>query len=465
MTSRTVLLSLAAAAVLAALLLVRPAPTPGPPMRDFEAYYAAGQISRQGGDPYTSAIWIAERHLLGVLPQRHEVLPFVGPPATLPLWRAFARLSFPAANTVWRVILLFGIGSLALAALRLCGTKIQPFTLLVIVVFAIGFGPLTSAFALGQIALPAYACAVGALLWRPWALLAWVQPNVAIALLSLAYKRSGALAFLTSAGVFAFLCVAFTGGIGTMHYLEVLRAHTQAERFSAIQFTPAAIAYGLGTPTANAIALGNVVAAIAIIMWVYLMRCSRDDLNRFCGTCALLPLVMPFFHEHNLLVTFLPAAYFTSRCDSRLWPAVCTGALLCGTDWLGLAQRPDGALQTVLLVGAAGVAMFLLRDDLPLMSLAAPASVLVAIAIVAAAAHSSPLPVWPDAMRHAPAWSNGGTAAMWHAEQVASGLLVPNITWALLRCASLAGCIVLASAALISSKYLEHSRSPLPVPA
>jgi glycosyl transferase family 87 len=464
-SSRIVLLWVAAAAVLAALFFVRPLPTPGPPMRDFEAYYAAGEISRQGGDPYSSTIWIAERHLQGVVSQRHELLPFVGPPATVPLWRAFSRLSFPAANTVWRIVLLLAIALLALATLRLCGRQIQPFTVLVILVLAVGFGPLTSAFALGQIALPAYACAVGALLWRPWALLAWVQPNVAIALLCLAHKRSGALVFIASAGIFAFLCLALAGGIGAVHYLRVLHEHTQAERFSAIQLTPAAIAYGLGTAPTKALALGSVVAAIAIIIWVYVMRSSGNDVSRFCGTCALLALVMPFFHEHDLLVTFLPAVYFTSRCSKRIWPAVTAGALLCATDWLGLAQRPDGALQTVLLVGAAGVAMFLLRDDLPLTSLATPALVLVAIALVAAAAQSSPLPVWPDAMRHAPAWPNGGAAAMWHAEQVASGLLVPNITWALLRCLSLAGCIVLACAALISSKYLERSRSPLPVPA
>ncbi len=175
---------------------------------------------------------------------------------------------------------------------------------------------------------------------------------------------------------------------------------------------------------------------------------------------------MPFFHEHDLLVTFVPAAYYASRCSIKLWPLAATGALLCATDWLGLAQRPDGAIQTLLLIGAAAVALYLMRSDLPPRLLAVPACMLVAIAVTAAFAQFHPAPVWPDAMgplRISPA--GAGAASVWQAEQNATGLLIPNAFWAMLRVFSLTGSIVLVCASMLSSKSAAGSRSPLPAPA
>lgn len=61
-------------------------------MRDFEAFYAAGVAANHGADPYGRAIWDAEKTIPGVDLSHNETLPFVGPPAGLPLWRALARL-------------------------------------------------------------------------------------------------------------------------------------------------------------------------------------------------------------------------------------------------------------------------------------------------------------------------------------------------------------------------------------
>jgi len=463
---RAVLLALAAAAVLTALFFARPRATPGPPMRDFEAYYAAGNALRHGADPYGTAIWKSEKALAGVSAQRYELLPFVGPPATLPLWSAFAHLPFGAANAVWRGVLVLFAAALVLVALRLCGLALRAYTFLAIAIFAFGFGPLTSAVALGQIALPAYACAALALIWLPAGILAWAQPNIALALVSLANTRKGAFAFVGGLAIFALGSLLVAGPRGVMHYLAVLRAHGEAERFSSIQITPGAIAYGLGASPALAVSVAVAVAILAAALWLLRVRRLREGIARFCGTCALLPLIIPFFHEHDLIVMFLPALYFSMRCSRRAWPLVAAAALFCATDWLGLAQRPDGALQTLLLVGAAGVALFALRGDLHPRMLAVPAGVLVAIGIAAALAQTHPAPVWPDAMRALPpAALRGDAAAVWHAEQIATGLIMPNVFWALLRCGSLAGCVVLAYASVFSSKYPAGSKSPLRAPA
>jgi hypothetical protein len=462
--TRIALLTLAVLMVLAALFFARPRATAGPPMRDFEAYYAAGTAFRHGRDPYGENIWNNERVLTGVNPQRHELLPFVGPPATLPFWSEISHVPFSAANTVWRVFLIVSLAALVLAALRLAGISLSATSFLAAAVFALGFGPVTSCIALGQVALPAYAFTMLALIWPAFTIFAWIQPNVAFALASQAATRKGAIVFVAGGALFAAACFIVGGVDGVKHYVGVLQAHAHAEQFSAIQVTPAAIAYGLGAPTLTATAIGICAAITALTLWIVLMRTVRDGVARFCGTCALLPLGMQFFHEHDLVVAFLPALYFATRCNVRTWSMVAVGTLLCATDWLGLAQRPDGAVQTLLLVGAAALALFVLRRDVELRSLLAPMPVLALIIIAAFYAQAHPAPIWPDAMHTVPPLT-GDTASIWHAEQAATGLLARNGFWALLRCASLTGSAMLVYASLVSSRSLAGSKNPWPVPA
>jgi hypothetical protein len=462
---RAALLVLAAALVLAALFFARPHATAGPPMRDFEAYYAAGSAWRHGADPYGSAIWESERVLPGVSARRSELLPFVGPPATLPVWSAFSRLPFDTANIVWRGVLLAALAILVLVALRLAGIALTAPAFLAAAVFALGFGPVTSCIALGQIALPAFACTALALVLPAAGIFAWMQPNVALTLASQATTRNGALLFAGSAAIFGFGCLAIAGPQGIAHYGAVLQAHVRAEQFSAIQITPGALAYGFGANEKAARVFGVLAALTSAGAWLWILRSVGDRVARFCATCALLPIAILFFHEHDLVVTFVAALYFPMRCNVRFWPLACVGALLCATDWLGLAQRPDGAVQTLLLIGAAGLALFVMRRDLHPRALLAPTGVLALIGIAAMYAQGHPAPVWPDALHALPAMRGSDPAGVWHAEQLASGLLQADPFWALLRCASLAGCVTLVYACILSSRSPVGSKSPLPAPA
>lgn len=459
------LLAIAAFAVLAAVFFARPHATPGPPMRDFEAYYAAGSVWNHGGDPYSQAIWPAEQPLAGVNAQRYEALPFVGPAMLLPVFAVMARMPFAVANALWRALLIAALVVVAFATLRMAGRRLTAVSILAISVAALGFGPLTSALALGQIALPAFACALLSLAWAPASFLAWMQPNVALILASQLFSRRG-FAFVVTASAFGAACIAVGGIGGIQHYVTVLQQHASAERFSAIQITPASIAYGFGASEQLASAIGTAVTLAAVCCWALLMRERTDALTRFCATCALLPLAMPFFHEHDLLVAFVPAIVLTVRAEGRTWPIAAFGALLAATDWLGLAQRPDGALQTLLLVGAFGLALVALREQTHPRMLIVPGAVLAAIAIAAALANAHPAPVWPDAMRATtPGIRHADIAAAWNAQQRATGLLAQNAVWAALRCLSLAGCALVAVAAAISSRYFARSRNPLPDPA
>lgn len=461
---RAWLLAAAAFAVAVALAFARPHPTPGPPMRDFEAYYAAGVVSNQDGDAYSQAIWAVQRSLPGVNAERYEALPFAGPPALLPVFGAMARLPFGAANALWRGLLIAALAALAFVTLRIAQRRFTALSCLAIAVAALGFGPLTSALALGQIALPAFLFATLSLLSAPVALLAWMQPNVGLTLLSHIFSRRW-FVFVASAALFGLACALVVGTGGVQHYLDVLHRHGAAEQLSAIQLTPTAIAYGFGVPAKIASSIGMTVALAVACCWVLAMRSSHDALGRFCITCALLPLAMPFFHEHDLIVLFVPAVIYAIRADARTWPIAAGGGLLVATDWLGLAQRPDGTLQTLLLVGALGAALVALHESPRLAMLKIPVCVLALIGIAAIFAHAHPAPVWPDAMRALPhGIERLDIASAWNAQQRATGLFARDPVWAALRLLSLLGCALTAGAVAVSSRSAADSRTSSPVP-
>ena len=419
-------------------------------MRDFEAYYAAGTVWNAGGDPYSSQIWRAERTLQGVDAARFEALPFAGPPALLPFFGAFARVPFAAANAVWRVLLACTMAALACAALALAGIRPSAVTLVPAAAVALGFGPATSAFALGQIALPASLFAALSVRKPVAALGAWMQPNVAL-------TAAPARGFVPSLAVFAAVCAVVLHG-DVRQYAHVLTAHGAAERFALIQIAPAAIAYGFGVSPPLAEAIGAACTLAAAAAWLLLLRTTRDPVMRFCGTCALVPFAVPFFHEHDLLVLFVPAIVLVSRAKPASVTLAVTAALLCATDWLGLAQRPGGVAQTLLLVAGCGAALLALRPDARLRMLYGPAAVLAAIVLCGLAAQARPAPVWPDAMRALPdGIAKQPIAQAWNAELRASGMFRPDAFWALLRSLSLAGSALLVFCALRDRAQNERS--------
>jgi len=435
---RAILGILAAGCVAGGLFFARPAQTPGPPMRDFEAYYSAGNVWNAGGDPYSAALWPAERALPGVRANRFEALPFAGPPVLLPLLGTIAHVPFAIANDLWRALL--AAAAIVLAAMAAYAAR-APRTARTFILFALaelGFGPITSAFALGQLALPAAACAALALRWKWTAVLAWIQPNVALCTAALRI-------FVPALLVFAACLVAVATPAGALHYWTVLRAHAAAERFALIQVTPAAVAYGFGSGGAAAIAIGATIAAAVLAAWFSFVRSIESGTLRLCATCALTPLVLPFAHEHDLSVAFLPAAVLVVRAGPRMAPAAVFAALLVAADWLGLAQRPQGALQTLLLVTGCGCALLALAENARVRTLAAVASAAALIVICSRGAPPRQVPVWPDAMHALPAnAAQLPIAAAWSRELRSTGLLEPDPYAAALRALSLAGCAMLA---------------------
>jgi hypothetical protein len=456
---RAGLVAAALIAVAIAFFIARPPPTAGPALRDFESYYAAGATWHYEGDPYGRDVWRTEKDVPGVIATRDELLPFVGPPFGLPLWSALSRLSWQQAVVLWEVVLAASLATIAFASLRLAGGAIGALDAVAVLAVAAGFGPLTSGVALGQVAV--LACAAIALvpfLLRPrWlaaafcaALVAALQPNLALALAARLGSRRAWLAFVCAAAVA--ICgsaLALGGPAGFAHYLAVLSAHGAAERFIAIQTTPGAVARALGASgraagTAALVLAGVVVSAVA----VQCLRGGYAPNARLALASAALPLALPFAHEHDFTIAFLPAVLTVRSARGMAWLTGACGTLLAGTDWLGLAQRRNGVPETALLTLAAalGIAALARGTLRPLHFV--PALLALAVVAVGALVATHPLGTWPDGLGlhfHVP--FSLQAPEVWRREQEASGIAELQPAWGWLRLLSLAGCALIWFAA------------------
>ncbi len=225
---------------------MRPRPTPGPFLRDFEAYWAAGSAWNAHTDPYGGAIWNEERNVAGVDARRDEVLPFVGPPATLLAWALFARLPYAIAAVLWSAFLAISLLLLVATAVRGSGEEPASFPFLAILALAVTFGPVTSDLALGQLALPAFAGATlvvlvaarGLPLATAAACFAFAQANASLGLAS-QFGRNRATLAVALAGILTYALGALAASWAwPLEYLRILAAHGAAEQFVAIQIQP-----------------------------------------------------------------------------------------------------------------------------------------------------------------------------------------------------------------------------------
>jgi hypothetical protein len=458
-------------AIAVAIVAARPPEPSGPIARDFEADWSAGAAFDRHADPYAAGIWRDEQRVPGVDPQREGVLPFISPPPALLLWSLFARLPYAVAAPLWLTLLACALAVLIVASIRGTGEPLDLRNGIAALALAVAFGPISSDLALGQIALlaAAGACALVVGAPRSYALttvggvLACAQPNVLPALVSQLTRKRAVIAIGIAIIVTYVLGVMASGWNWIARYAAALSAHGSAERFSAIQMTPAALAYGLGASRCIASFAAILVAVAAIIFAGIAAMRMRDAFTRFAAFAALTPFVAPFWHEHDFVMAFPAAIWCALRIAGPLRAIAMAGSVLLGVDWLGLAQRPGGILQSALLAIAAWCAFTALGYlgngstlDGGRRRLAYSYATLALVALFAGAsviAIAHPAPVWPAAMHAIVLPANATAAQLWGLQQHATGLDRPVASWAALRALSLAGCALLAGAIYSHSTY------------
>lgn len=463
---RAILFGCAVAAVAAALIFARPPGHGGPALRDFESYYAAGSVWHGGGDPYGREIWRAERAIPGVVTTREELLPFVGPGFGLPLWAALAQLPYERAVVLWGGILFICVPILALGSLHLARGTPDTLDALAILLFAALFGPITSGIGLGQVAI--FSCAaivacVYALEARSRltgvaggiaaAVAAALQPNLGLVLAARLRERRSWIVLTAAAGIVMAGSLAALGGPeGLLRYFALLREHGSAERFIAIQTTVGAVAHAFGASANAAQALAGLVAVAALGATVASFRAhSYNGAAKVAIGCAVAPLVLPFSHEHNFAIAFLPAVLVLRRTSGSRRQLAAAGFMLLAVDWLGLAQRPASLAFATLLALGSGLALVTFVARRPALGDAWPLLFAPLAYGVGRLASLRPLPTWPDALgpSFAPAASLSATQ-VWQLEQLQSGIGVQDPSWAALRALSLLGAAIVWGLALIA---------------
>jgi len=450
---RGFLLGVALLCYIAAVAAARPLSTPGPFVRDFEAYWSAGQAVNAGHDAYGRDVWRAERTVPGVDASRDELLPFVGPPYGLWIWRVFARFEYRAAAHVWWAILAISIAGLGVAVLIGSGLTPRAPPAIAAILFAFSFGPITSGLALGQVTAIAMLGACCAALWASGShvstatiatFFAALQPNIAFG--TLAHLRRPATATAVAGATIGAYLLGATAADWSwpFAYARLLTAHAGAERFATIQFAPSAILYGAGAAPPVAIAGGIGITIAALVFAVIAFRNVRDTYARFACLSALIPFVAGFAHEHDLIVAFPAALLTAARSRGTMRSVAAFATLLVAVDWLGLAQRPTGIAQSALLA-IATACLFAAFGPKSIHELLAAPVFCAIFAVAAWLATQHPVAVWPDALGafHA---AGSSVASVWHAELQRNGLFSVNPAAALLRALSLAGCALLAAA-------------------
>jgi hypothetical protein len=342
-----------------------------------------------------------------------------------------------------------------LVALAFAGTR-SVRVLLAAFTLALTAGPVTSALGLGQAAL----LATGGIALALWALdrgtiptaslgalLAAVQPNLALVLTARLRDRRALLAIACALTAFAALTA--WGSADVAGYLRVLAHHGAAERNDAIQYTPAAIAWSLGAPAPLTSALGVLCALLAIVVVIGVtMRATLTPREGALLALAALPFAIPFFHEHDFAVELLPLLLLALVARGRLRALTGVALVLVLTDAFGMAQRPF-AIGAILAQSAAVACAFVALGSGSLQRAdVAPFATLALVALLAIPlARSAPAPVWPDALGasyRAPAGADAG--AVWANEQRTAGLDVRQPQWGALRAFPLLGCLMLGVA-------------------
>ncbi len=472
---RRALLLLCAVLVLAsAFLFARPPAKGGPALRDFESYYAAGSVWHGGGDPYAREIWRSERAIPGVVATREELLPFVGPAFGLPLWAALAKLPYERAAVLWGGLLVLCAAGMALGSLRLGHTVPDRLDALAVLIVCATFGPIVSGVGLGQVAILSCAAVVACVFAlnapaQKWgiaggivaAAAAALQPNLGLVLAArLRERRSWIVMIAAAAIVLGGSAVALGGAEGVLRYIALLRVHGSAERFIAIQTTVDAVAHALGASAGAAQALAGLVAVGALGVTVACFRSNPyDGAAKVAIACALAPLVLPFAHEHDFTIAFLPAVLVLRRTSGPQRTLGAAGFMLLAVDWLGLAQRPESLALATLLALAAALALVVLGSRRLSPADAWPLAFAPLVYVVGRIAALQPLPVWPDALGpiFAPAARLSATQ-VWQLEQLQSGIGNQDPSWGALRALSLLGAAIVWGLALVAL-----ARSPIRV--
>jgi hypothetical protein len=450
-----VLVFIAALAYLAWL----PSSTMGLPISDFSAYWAAGRTWLHGGDPYGVGIWNIEQTLPGFNPSRVELLPFVGPPLSLPLWAAFSAIPYAGAAFAWSVVLVGCVAVMIVLCARLAERRLGRSDAASLLLLAVSSGPIVTGISAGQAALPAVAAVVVAVFcaarrrWISMAVATFVagllKPNDALVLIATFGELMALYSVGGSAIVSGFANVSITHGFrGIMAYAGVIMNQNAAERTFLFQFAPASIAYGFGLARQAAVDFGAVLTALAIVTIVAAIRWTRANLvDAAAIACTVFPFIPPYEHEPDTVIALLPALLVVFGARGWTWALGATGTVLLFMNPFALTQGWPGTTFAVTMAAVAALQLAALAplECRPVRYI--PLAVVPLVLFLGFLAPPNRLSIWPAPPAARVIVKPGASpSAIWNAELVALQLDTQRPWVSLLRLLTLGGCACIGAA-------------------
>jgi len=365
---RSTVAALAALAAIVLVALVVPSTRPAGLLRDFNAFYCAGQALDRGADPYRAEpLGSCERvpkppPLLSIGPGLAMPAPL--PPYALGPFAILARLPFVAAAALWTLALALCVAIAVLCLQRLTGLPTATLA------FAFLLGDGYAALALGQVAPVAVAAiALCALMLAEGrdeiaacaAGVAMLEPHLGLPVCAslFCWRARTRLPLLVVAAACCAVSCAIAGFATSLEYLrQVVPAHALSEVANEKQFSLNYALCRLHVPVEIALRAGEVWYAVAVAAAVWAAgRIARRGGN--VGSIAAVPAALavfggPFVHISQIAAA-LPAAlllYAPNRAERR--PALGPVIVALAIPWVQFAD-----LGTIFVVLAALVAAYL----------------------------------------------------------------------------------------------------------
>jgi hypothetical protein len=375
--------ALAVLGVLLLALLLAPSVRPAGLLRDFNAFYCAGQTLNAGADPYRAEpLGGCERApkpgplLAG---QAWLTAPAPLPPYALVPFRALALVPYVWAGIVWT---LLGIGAVGVAVWAMRGLTGLPLVPL-IAAFALGDG--YASLCLGQVApIAVAAIAVAAWLLREgrdeWAGCAagaaMIEPHIGLPLCAslFVWRARTRLPLLGCAVLCVAASVLAAGAPISLEYVRaVLPAHAASEIANEKQFSLTYALHRLGAPDEAALRAGELWYAVMLVggIWAARRLATRYD---NAATIALIPPAIavfggPFVHVIQIAAALPAALLLYVAVPARLQRTIGIAIVALAIPWIQFAN-----LGTIF-VGFAALAAALLAasfvDDRPIFSVIA----------------------------------------------------------------------------------------------
>jgi hypothetical protein len=375
----------------------------------FAAFSCAGQVLRQGADPYRAE---PLRSCEQALPSyRYDaagaVEPAPFPPVVLLAFAPLSLLPFGAAFALYAALALAAIGVATWALVRLSGLPVA------FVAASLAVSALYQNLKFGEIPplVIGILCGAALLLERRrygWAVavaaLALIEPHVAAPVLValLIASKPARLPIVIAGAVLAGLSLVLVPPATTLEYfLGVLPAHAASEVGASDQYSLTWIAHQLGAPDVVALRLGTVAYVVAATLGIILaMRLAA----RF-GRPAFLVLVPAafamiggaFIHDIQLPIALPAALLLLAVAEGRARVAALAAVMALAVSWFDDSGALLGIAALAVLVWTSPLA-----PDAPLRRVAVAIAVCAGFALVIAAFHRLPgglavaLPAHPD---------------------------------------------------------------------